>query len=71
MKKLKKELKMEDFYLHQSVPWENIKEVMGKRRYNKFAKWMMGQTVPTDGVYPWDLERYLNMSQYGKPTYFD
>jgi hypothetical protein len=32
---------------------------MGKREYNKFYKWMFGQTVPIGGVYEWDLENYL------------
>ena len=50
---------MDDFYIKEYVPWDNIEEVMGKRRYKKFLKWMFGQTTYKEGVYVYDLERYL------------
>ena len=68
---LKKKLTIEDFHIQSYVDWREISELMGKRRYKKFLKWMYGQTTSEHGVYPWDLERYLNMINNGKPTYFD
>ncbi len=54
---MKKKITMEQFCA--CIPWQQIEMVMGKREYNKFVKWMYGQTVPFGGVYPWDLEGYL------------
>ena len=42
------------------IPFEQIEEVLGKKECNKFIHWMRGQTMTEGGVYPWDLERYLN-----------
>lgn len=60
---LKKDLKIEDFNIYQYVRLEEIREMMGKRRFKKFNKWMGGQTCPMIGnevaVYPCDLENYL------------
>lgn len=70
-KKLKENLTIDDFYIKSYVPWDEIEEVMGKRRHKKFMKWMMGQTCYEEGCYVHDLERYLNMEFRGKPTYFD
>ena len=54
---MKKRLTMNDFVT--IVPWENIEFTMGKRDYKKFSKWMNGQTCSYNGVYPYDLERFL------------
>lgn len=54
---LKKNPSIKDF--QHVVTWENIQLVLGQRRYNKFCKWMNGQTVPIGGVYPEDLDRFL------------
>ena len=43
----------------ECIPFEQLKVVMGKREYNKFMKWMSGQTMPIGGVYKGDLNRYL------------
>ena len=43
----------------ECIPFEQIEAVLGKREYNKFMKWMRGQTVPMGGVFRDDLERYL------------
>ena len=63
---LKKNLTIDDFPVRSYVNWDEIKEVMGKRRYKKFVDWMAGQTVPiicdkcwTSAVYPCDLKNYL------------
>lgn len=57
MKTKKKKLTMANFSV--CVTWKNCEMVMGKREFKKFSKWMTGQTCTMDGVYPWDLERYL------------
>lgn len=74
---LEKILTIEDFSTITQpdfVEWEEIERVMGKRRYNKFVKWMSGQTCPAhynkhgvleSAVYPWDLESYLNQINKG------
>jgi predicted ATP-dependent protease len=49
------------------IPFEQIKDVLrfklgkreGNKEYNKFMKWMNGQTVMAGGVFPCDLERFL------------
>ncbi len=47
-----------------SISFSRLREVMKAREYNKFLKWMRGQTVGLeDGecmVYEDDLLRYLN-----------
>lgn len=55
---MKKKLTIENFTA--VIPWKQIEEVMGKREYKRFNKWMIGQTVIEGGVYSWDLERFLN-----------
>ncbi len=54
---MKKKLTIEDFT--PCIPWEQLREIMGKREYDKFTKWINGQTCLPEGVYVWDLERYL------------
>jgi len=55
---MKKKLTIKDFVA--VIPWKQIEVKMGKREYKKFCKWMIGQTVMEGGVYPCDLENYLN-----------
>jgi hypothetical protein len=61
---------IKDFAAINYIPYKQIEEILGKRRYKKFLKWMCGQTVPADycpacknlisiGVYPCDLEWFL------------
>jgi hypothetical protein len=53
----KKKLTINDFV--HIVPWQHIENTMGKRMFKKFEKYMNGQTVTEGGVYPHDLERFL------------
>lgn len=57
MTKKKKKLTIEDFTA--VIPWQQIEIAFGKREYNRFCKWMRGQTCMLGGVFPWDLKRYL------------
>lgn len=56
-KKLIKNPTLADFI--PIIPWNQIKYVLGKRRYTKFRKWMRGKTTMEDGVYESDLDRFL------------
>lgn len=56
---MKKDPTIKDFHVTTYVPWAEIESVLGKRRYNKFKKWIDGQTCVAEGVFPWDLERFL------------
>lgn len=58
----KKKLTIKDFIA--VIPWKQIEETMGKREYKKFCKFMAGQTVIEGGVYPWDLENYLEGGEF-------
>jgi len=62
MKKSKKPLTINDFTA--IIEWEHIEHRMPKRMYKRFCKWMNGQTSSPNGVYIWDLERFLD----GKPV---
>lgn len=60
MKKItknKKKLTIKDFC--PCIPWKQIEDRLGKREYNKFIKWMSGQTCLPEGAYEYDLDRYL------------
>jgi hypothetical protein len=62
MKKLinkitKKPITIDDFTV--CIPWQQVKDKLGKRGYKQFSKWMFGQTSLPEGVYPWDLEQFL------------
>jgi hypothetical protein len=60
--KLKQNLTIDDFHVVNTpayIPWENLVDVLGKRRYKRFMRWMSGQTTTVNGVYPHDLERWL------------
>lgn len=62
----KKKITIHDFTC--VVPFEQVKDVFiyslgkkdGKKKYNEFMKWMLGQTCAYNGCYVWDLERFLN-----------
>ena len=54
---MKKKLTIDNFT--SIITWSELKIVMGKREFNRFNKWMSGQTCALEGVYRWDLERYL------------
>jgi hypothetical protein len=64
MAKLKK-ITIEDFT--PVVPWDQVRDVFvytygkreGMKQYRAFEEWMFGQTYAYNGVYPWDLERFL------------
>jgi len=58
--KQKKQLTIKDFYIKAYIPWEECERVMGKRMFNRFNKWMGGQTCYLEGVYEHDLDRFLN-----------
>jgi hypothetical protein len=53
----KKKLTIDDFT--STISPVEIDRVMGVRESKKFWKWMIGQTMSENGVYRWDLERYL------------
>ncbi len=57
MKTNKKQLTIKDF--SPCIPWTQLECVMGKRENKRFLKWLQGQTCVPEGVYVWDLERYL------------
>ena len=47
------------------VPWQEVKDILGKVEFKYFEKWMTGQTTAVHGVWPHDLERYLYFRQKG------
>jgi hypothetical protein len=57
--KLIKDPKITDFYITEYIAWDEIKRVLGKRRYKKFSEFMMGQTVSENGAYVCDVANFL------------
>jgi hypothetical protein len=56
----KKDLELKDFPIYpEIVLWSDCEKIMGKRMYKRFLKFMFGQTVSGNGVYPSDLNRFL------------
>ena len=55
---MKKKLTIKDFA--PVIPLEQIREKLGKREFDKFVKWIEGQTLIDGGVFVDDLERFLN-----------
>ena len=53
-----RKLKISDFI--DTVPYDQLKEIMSKNEYSDFMNFMYGSTVPIGGVYKWDLKRWLN-----------
>ncbi len=41
------------------IPFDILEDAFGPLLWEKFVYWMRGQTVVPGGVYPWDVERYL------------
>jgi hypothetical protein len=56
---MKKLPTIKDFTILNCIPWKQIEGKLGKREYNKFIRWMRGQTCVEEGVYECDLENYL------------
>ena len=54
---MSKKLTIDNFLA--TVSFADIEQLMGKREYKKFLKWMEGQTCGGTGVYRHDLDRYL------------
>ncbi len=48
------------------VPWKQIEGLMSKKMYKHFEKWMVGQTCMEGGVYPHDLNSYLEAISRGQ-----
>jgi len=46
------------------IPWEILKEKMGKRMYKKFSDFTMGQTCNKNGAYPWDVENFFSKNRF-------
>jgi hypothetical protein len=60
---MKKLPKITDFV--PCIPWDQLKQLLGKREYKKFNCWMRGQTCLKEGVYRCDLENYLTQRAEG------
>ena len=41
------------------IPLEIIEDAFGSLIWEQFTQWMRGQTTIAEGVYPWDIERFL------------
>jgi len=41
------------------VSFNSLDEIMSRSERTRFSEWMRGQTAILDGVFPWDLERFL------------
>ena len=55
----KTKLALDDFCVISYVPWRSIREVLGTKNYARFMDWIEGQSTFGIGVYPKDLERFL------------
>jgi len=75
MKKPTKKLTLKDFPIvyrwddecgdtRSGIRWEDCENIMGKAMYKKFCKYMFGSAFGQDGVYPWDVNDFLN----GRPN---
>lgn len=56
---MKKKLTIKDFPIKEYVEWEQLARVFGKREHKKFMSWLAGQTCYKEGVFVYDLKRYL------------
>ncbi len=52
-----KDLTIDDFT--PIITWKVLENIMSKRQIKELNKYMFGQTCSPEGVYPWDLERFL------------
>ena len=55
---------------------DEIKEMLNKKEYKEFCKWIYGQSCPLSDtgeilIYAEDLHRFLAMIRLGRQTYFD
>lgn len=41
------------------IRWNDIERMLGEENFKQFCDWMQGQTTPLGGVYPYDLNRWL------------
>lgn len=55
------------------VPWRAIEEAWGKMEFNRFMKWMNGQTCLSEGAYSCDVISYAHQRNRGikEPNCFD
>lgn len=61
---MSKDPKISDFKISKLsklhyIKWDELEKVMGKKLNKIFIHWMRGQTSLPEGVYIWDLERFL------------
>lgn len=59
-----------------SYTLSDIKRLLSKSELVKFNKWIDGQTCPIlstgeIGFYKHDVNRFIGLIRYGKPTYWD
>ena len=70
-------IKLEDFEIKETpsgikyIEINNIEEVLGKEYYEKFGKWMTGQTAIIEGIYPCDVSNFLHLINTGKEAFWD
>lgn len=60
-------MKITDFKISKNewisyVTWEELDKKMPKEMRADFQEWMAHQTCVPEGVYPWDLDRFLKGS---------
>ncbi len=41
------------------IPWDILEDAFGPLLWEQFSHWMRGQTSVPGGVFPWDVERFL------------
>jgi hypothetical protein len=63
-KRLKEKLTISDFKVSNNgemdyVEWDEIKKVLGVKRWKDFNKFMTGQTCSEAGAYKCDVENFL------------
>ncbi len=49
--------------IDNTVSWEQLKKFFGGY-YSNFEAWMRGQTCTENGVYVWDVEKYIKGNRY-------
>lgn len=53
------------------IKWKDIEKRLNKKQFNNFKKWMSGQTMILEGVYPWDFERWVSQGMKTKQNVDD
>ena len=46
-------------YIETYISWDSLEKVLGKQRYERFGKFMSGQTCTDKGAYPCDVENFF------------